>query len=60
MRKGTATAAQSDASLAFTFLGMLTAAVVAAVATKSVLVLVGGIVLAMGIQRALIGGARQN
>ena len=57
MKTETPTAVRpSESYLAISFLGMFVGTVIAAVATKSVLVFIGGLALTIGIQRALVGG----
>lgn len=50
----------SDEALAFTFLGGMFATIVAAVATKSLLVLIGGTVITVGAIRLMTGDSDET
>lgn len=50
----------SESFLAISFLGMLAGTIIAAATTQSALVLVGGVVLTIVVQRTLVGGRRAD
>lgn len=58
MTMGPPTVRPSDTVLAFSFLGMLAGTVIAAVTAGSVVVLIVGFIVTIGIQRVLIGGTK--